>query len=195
MQRKNNTDQRVASQPADFPSEEALQSVIQVNVTGRDQHYGRSRLHTARSNQLSETIDAKGRALEALRQEIDDLLREKNQTDHYAKQEWDTYQAYEMTLNRIGAKVPPPVDPQSAPLPASSVDAGSHAAQWSGVNDPSPTGRAYSSPEPVGNCSGAGCGEPLWKGANGGLVHAYGGVECFPEREDTPKAQMTEAVQ
>jgi len=190
--RAKNTDQRVAPQPADFPSDEALQSVIQLNVTGRDQHYGRSRMHTARSNQLSETIEAKGRALEALRQEIADLTHDKNQNDHYAKQEWDTYQAYEMTLNRIGAKVPPPADPQSAPLPVSQGDAGAHAAQWGNLSDPSPTGRAYESPQPIGKCSG--CGEPLWQGATG-PVHAYGGADCFPEREDTPTAQVAEPVQ
>ncbi|MFI6883417.1 hypothetical protein [Streptosporangium canum] len=62
-----------------------------------------------------------------------------------------------------------------------------HASQWGNV-DPNPT-RTFQTNEPVGNC--AGCKEPLWQGATG-LVHAYGGADCFPEREDTTVASLAE---
>lgn len=66
-----------------------------------------------------------------------------------------------------------------------------HAGQWGNI-EPAPT-KAYDPPVSSGRC--ASCKEPLWPTADGlGVVHTYGGADCFPDRDDTTQAQLEEAA-
>ncbi|WP_433364267.1 hypothetical protein [Streptosporangium sp. CA-115845] len=177
--RNTNTDQRVAPKPEFGQMTEGQRRFVQTAVTARDTFYGRSRTHTARANQVGARLDEKSRQLEALRQEIAQLLAEKTEDERLASVNWDDYQAHEDALKQLGAQVPPPQDPQAYPLNGSQGSIHEHAdAFGSPIDQPAD-----------GFCNY--CGKPVWKHPDGSLRHAFNGVMCNPEDPNSTNAMIS----
>lgn len=175
----------VAAAQPEFPSGEAHRRVVQTNVTGRDQHFGWSRSRSAKANLLGAAIEEKTRDLQALQREIDNLTGQKGEEERAAKDDWDAYEAFNLTLARIGAQVPPPVDPQ-AHLATSQGDVNGHAAQFGGP--------AFPDDPAAGPCIN--CGVSAWKAPASpihpkGATHSFGAT-CDPNADNPTYADLGE---
>ncbi|MEV4247012.1 hypothetical protein AB0J63_26810 [Streptosporangium canum] len=172
----------VAAAPVqEFPSGEAHRRVVNANHAARDQHYNASRSHSAKANIIGAKIDDKTRDLQALQREIDILASQKGEEERSAKEEWDSYEAYSLTLTMIGAQVPPPLEPQTQPVLS---DASAHAAQFGGPSFPDDPADGY--------CIH--CGQAAWRKPASphhpkGATHSFGAT-CNPDAEEPTYADL-----